>query len=217
MTVIRADERSLFYHELIARFGYHLALAWNLGEENGYAEWAPPAQDDNQRKMMIDFFTENDPYDHPVLLHTHSQTENRKPILDALVGYLGLDGLSLQQEDRTAVAEIIQYWKQQSNEAGNEWLVTMDEIGKWDLGASTDTLDPGHPSLRGDVLWGSLLSGAAGVEWYFGADQPHNDLSSEDWRQRDQLWDLTKVALDFFEGYVPWWRMKPGCGSMSQG
>ena len=27
-------ERALYYRELIARFGYHLALNWNLGEEN---------------------------------------------------------------------------------------------------------------------------------------------------------------------------------------
>ena len=26
-------ERILYYRELIARFGYHLALNWNLGEE----------------------------------------------------------------------------------------------------------------------------------------------------------------------------------------
>ena len=203
--------RRLFYQELIARFGYHLALSWNLGEENGYAEWAPPPQSDDQRKMMIDFFSENDPYNHPVLLHTHSQTENRKPILDALLGYSGLDGLSLQQEDRTQTADIIRQWKKASKQAGNEWLITMDEIGRWDVGATTDELDPGHPSLRGDVLWGSLLSGAAGLEWYFGAHQPHNDLSSEDWRQRDQLWDLTDIALDFFRTHVPWWQMESSC------
>jgi N-acetylneuraminic acid mutarotase len=207
-------KRTLFYQELIARFGYHLALTWNLGEENGYAEWAPPPQDDHQRKMMIDFFSQNDPYDHPILLHTHSQLENRKPILDALLGYPGLDGLSLQQEERAETAQVISEWKKKSQIAGNEWLITMDEIGKWDLGATTDTIDPGHQSLRGNVLWGSLLSGAAGVEWYFGAQQPHNDLTSEDWRQRDQLWNLTKIALDFFNNYIPWWNMASDCNGI---
>jgi N-acetylneuraminic acid mutarotase len=209
-------QRALFYHELIARFGHHLALTWNLGEENGYAEWAPPPQDDNQRKMMIDFFSEYDPYNHPVLLHTHSKADNRKPILEALLGYQGLDGLSLQQEDRTETANVIKAWKEKSKQFGNEWLITMDEIGKWDLGASTDELDSGHQSLRGDVLWGSMLSGAAGVEWYFGAHQPHNDLTSEDWRQRDQLWSLTKVALDFFNTHIPWWDMNPDCHTSAQ-
>ena len=28
-------QRKLYYRELIARFGHHLALNWNLGEENG--------------------------------------------------------------------------------------------------------------------------------------------------------------------------------------
>ena len=29
-------ERRLYYRDLIARFGHHLALNWNLGEENGW-------------------------------------------------------------------------------------------------------------------------------------------------------------------------------------
>ena len=28
-------ERKVYYRELIARFGHHLALNWNMGEENG--------------------------------------------------------------------------------------------------------------------------------------------------------------------------------------
>lgn len=58
-------------------------------------------------------------------------------------------------------------------------------------------------------MWGSLFAGAAGLEWYFGAHQPHNDLTSEDWRQRDRLWELTEYAKVFFEDHLPFWEMKP--------
>lgn len=201
--------RALYYQELIARFGHHPALVWNLGEENGYAEWSPPAQNTEQRKAMIDFFTAHDPYNHPLLLHTHAEPHTRDPVLEPFLGYPGLDGLSFQDADRTTAAQTIYEWKQKAKAAGKPWLITMDEIGKWDLGANTDELDPGHVSLRGDVLWGSLLSGAAGVEWYFGAHVPHNDLSSEDWRLRDELWTLTAHAIQFLEQHVAWWALQP--------
>jgi hypothetical protein len=32
------SERKLYYRELIARYGHHLALNWNLGEENTNTE-----------------------------------------------------------------------------------------------------------------------------------------------------------------------------------
>ena len=41
----------------------------------------------------------------------------------------------------------------------------MDEIGEWHTGALTDAQDPEHPTLRHHAMWGTLLSGAAGVEW----------------------------------------------------
>jgi len=88
----------------------------------------------------------------------------------------------------------------------------MDEIGMWHTGAKVDSADPNHPSLTHLVLWGTLLSGSAGVEWYFGANSPQNDLTSEDWRQRDQLWEITNHAKIFFEEYLNYWEMKPDHG-----
>ncbi len=39
-------------------------------------------------------------------------------------------------------------------------------------------------------------------------DIPHSDLSCEDWRSREKLWDQTKVALDFFHNYLPFPEMQ---------
>ena len=41
----------------------------------------------------------------------------------------------------------------------------------------------------GEHLWGNLMAGGAGVEWYFGYTFPHNDLNCENWRNRDHMWD----------------------------
>lgn len=201
--------RQLYFKELIARFGHHLALSWNLGEENGPASWSPTGQNDAQRKSMARFLKQNDPYNHPVLLHTHSHDPLRSSILDSIAGYPFLDGLSLQQDKRELAPEVVKTWRVKSAEQGQDWLITMDEIGMWHTAALPDSQDPDHPTLRRYALWGTLLSGAAGVEWYFGAKHPHNDLTSEDWRQRDRLWELTQIALSFFEDHLPYWEMKP--------
>jgi hypothetical protein len=58
------------------------------------------------------------------------------------------------------------------------------------------------------VLWGNLMAGGAGVEWYFGYQYPHSDLSCEDWRSRDILWDQTRIALEFFHNHLPFTEMK---------
>lgn len=201
--------RKLYFQELIARFGHHLGLVWNLGEENGPAHWSPIGQNDAQRKAMINYLTENDPYNHPILLHTHSEDPLRSDILNDIKGYRSLDGISLQQSEREKAGQVVDFWRKESKRNGAEWLITMDEIGLWHTGALTDMEDPNHTSLRRFALWGTLLSGGAGVEWYFGAKHPHNDLSSEDWRQRNRLWEISYYAKEFFEMHLPYWAMKP--------
>lgn len=201
--------RQLYFREMIARFGHHLALNWNLGEENGPASWSPVGQNDRQRKAMAKYLKDTDPYKHPVLLHTHSHDPLRSSILDSILGYQYLDGLSLQQDKREMAAEVVETWRSKAKEKGHDWLITMDEIGMWHTAALPDNEDPNHDTLRQYALWGTLLSGGAGVEWYFGAKHPHNDLTSEDWRQRDRLWELTNNAINFFQENLPYWEMQP--------
>ncbi len=203
--------RKLYYHELIARFGHHLGLVWNLGEENGPVPWAKnmPFQTDAQRKAMAKFIKENDPYNHPVVLHTLPSEDIRMEILSNMLGYEHLDGISLQHAERETAPGAILRWKSKSDSVGHPWLITMDEIGMWHTGAKTDTADPNHPSLTRYVLWGTLLSGASGIEWYFGAHTAQNDLNTEDWRLRNQLWEISNNAKVFFEKYLPYWEMVP--------
>ncbi|MEO9891663.1 DUF5060 domain-containing protein [Aurantibacter sp.] len=201
--------RQLYLQELVARFGHHLGMNFNLGEENGFAEFTPISQYDAQRRAMTSFIKKIDPFDHPVLLHTHSHEPARGDILDSIVGFKDLDGISLQVDKREGVAEVVTEWKQKAHEAGHDWMITMDEIGMWHTGARSDSLDGNHDSLRRYVLWGSLLSGAAGVEWYFGANNKYHDLNTEDWRTRDRLWEITDIGLNFFNNHIPYWEMTP--------
>ncbi len=52
-------QRKVYYRELMARYGHHLALTWNLGEENQNTA--------AQRKAFAAYFKAVDPYKHPVV------------------------------------------------------------------------------------------------------------------------------------------------------
>ena len=187
-------ERKLYYRELIARFGHHLALTWNLGEEN--------TNTTNQQKAFCKYIKELDPYDHPVVCHTFpgKYDEVYKPLL----GYEYFDGPSLQTNDTHNQTT---KWLDQSANTARQWFVSLDEIGPAHTGVKPDADDYWHDEVRHKHLWGHLMAGGAGVEWYFGYKWAHNDLNCEDWRSRDHLWDLTRYALEFFHKHLPFTEM----------
>ncbi len=199
--------RKLYYRELIARYAHHLMITWNLGEENGPANFTPQAQNDRQRKSMAAYIKQLDPYDNYLVIHTHSWPEARDPIIDSLYGFQYIDGLSLQIDKRTSVHHITKQYIDQSKKAGRIWVSAMDEIGKYYMGAMPDKINPHHDTLRQEVLWGHLMAGGPGVEWYFGYNFPPADLDCEDWRSRNNLWEQTDIALQFFKKHLSFWKM----------
>ncbi|WP_185960187.1 DUF5060 domain-containing protein [Erythrobacter insulae] len=192
--------RKLFIAELVARFGHHNALIWNLGEENGPVHWRPEGQNDAQRRAMIEWLTQVDPYNHPILLHTHAEPDDKDAIAGPLLGLRDLDGLSLQIADPALVHAETVKWFKRSSDAGHRWVLTMDEIGPWQNGAIPDVdAKDDHLALIREALWGHILAGGSGVEWYFGAKFDHNDLSAEDFRSREKLWASSHSARQFIE------------------
>jgi Domain of unknown function (DUF5060)/Putative collagen-binding domain of a collagenase len=187
-------QRKLYYRELIARFAHHLALTWNLGEEN--------TNTDPQRKAFCKYIKDLDPYDHPIVCHTFPGKYDQ--VYGPLLGYEYFDGLSLQTTDTHALTT---KWIDRSAAAGRQWFVCLDEIGPANTGVKPDADDYWHDKVRHKHLWGNLMAGGAGVEWYFGYKFPNNDLNCEDWRSRDHLWDLTRYALNFFHRYLPFTEM----------
>ncbi len=201
-------QRKLYYRELIARFAHHLGVTWNLGEENGYETWSPKAQDDDDRKAMAKYLSTNDPYKNHVALHTHASTKAQIEILEPVLGYQHITGPSLQIHAPKNTHELTKHWIQASEEANHIWVTSLDEIGPANAGAIPDADDPEHFEMRKEVLWGNLMAGGAGVEWYFGYKYAHNDLNCEDLRSRDILWDQTRYALEFFRMHLPYNKMK---------
>ncbi|MEO0452787.1 MAG: DUF5060 domain-containing protein [Verrucomicrobiota bacterium] len=202
-------QRRLYYRELIARFGHHLALNWNLGEENG-PKGKRKGQNDSQRKAMAQYFHENDPYAHLTVLHTYPDKTNE--IYTPLLGQNStLTGVSLQtfKVDFSVVHERVHQWISRSAEAGHPWPVACDEPGNATNGLRPD-LDAGDSQHNGrkNALWGTLLAGGWGNEWYFGYKHAHSDLTCEDFRSRDAWWDYCRYALEFFQlAKIPYWDM----------
>ncbi|MDX9753902.1 MAG: DUF5060 domain-containing protein [bacterium] len=191
-------ERKLYYRELIARFGHHLGLIWNLGEEN--------TNTDRQRKAFAQYIQTLDPYNHPIVVHTYPGQYDE--VYSPLLGNPYFAGPSLQMGDQTKVhSETIKWWDR-SETTPLRWVVSLDEIGPAHTGVKPDADDPDHFAVRYHSLWGNLMGGGAGCEWYFGYAYAHNDLNCEDWRSRDTLWKQTRHALDFFHNFLPFWEMK---------
>ncbi len=192
------NQRKLYYRELVARFGHHLALNWNLGEETTNTE--------AQQKAFAQWFYDNDPYRHPVVLHTFPGDKNS--VYTPLLGNASkLTGLSLQSAKSSVFADT-RTWRTNSAGTPRPWVVANDEQGPANEGIKADSNDDAHNAERAEVLWGNLMAGGAGIESYFGYQQPETDLDLENFRSRDLWWDQCRHALRFFTDHnVPYWNM----------
>src|SRR6185503_5854417 len=70
-----------------------------------------------------------------------------------------------------------------------------------------DAADFWHDLIRRETLWPTLLGQGGGCEWYFGYGHPNDDLDCEDFRSRENLWLITRRALDFMRAHVPFAEM----------
>jgi hypothetical protein len=191
-------ERKLYYRELIARFAHHLALNWNLGEEINDATHA-------QKVAWADYFWTNDPYQHHIVIHNMGD-----PHYDLLGDASALTGFSLQtsRPDFSQVHRRTLDYINRSKAAGKPWVVACDEPGDASHGLITDAEDPTRDNARKNALWGVFMAGGAGIEWYFGYKHPHSDLTCQDYRSRDKMWDQSRYCIEFFERHdIPFWEM----------
>lgn len=202
------DQRKLYYREIIARFGHHLALNWNLGEEFHI-------YDAEVVNSLSSYIKAVDPYDHPIVLHTFPGQQER--MYNPLLGTTsGLTGASLQI-DIDLIHKEVTKWNEASRNSGVQWLVSSDEQGHWKKGVAVDedyegdhgTVPDNRIAIRHKALWGTLMAGGFGVEYYFGTETGETDETSENWRSRETKWEDGRIALDFFNSHIPFWEMEP--------
>jgi hypothetical protein len=193
-------QRKLYYRELIARFSHHLALNWNLGEEVGLGHDVST----QKKKDWAEYFRTHDPYQHHIVIH------NGDNHFDLLGKDSALTGFSLQtnQSDFRNVHGSTLNYIRRSVKAGKPWVVACDEPGDASHALITDAEDPTRNDARKNALWGNIMAGGAGVEWYFGYKHAHSDLTCQDYRVRQNMWRQCRVALGFFADHdIPFWNM----------
>jgi hypothetical protein len=139
-------ERRLYYRELIARFGHHLALNWNLGEETTNTV--------QQQKLFADYIRTLDPYNHPIVVHTFPNEQQK--VYGPLYGYPSIDGASIQTDTSLVFRNTLSRVTASAN-AGHPWVVANDEQGNAETGVLPDSIDPQHDEIRRDVLWGNIM------------------------------------------------------------
>ena len=187
------SERKLFYREMIARFGHHNALQWNISEEYE----SPYNLGTENVKSFAGYIQSVDPYDHPVTVHNYIDPDT------TWTPFLGDSRFSLTSfqyvESYAGYGAEVEEWRSKTAQAGRPLPIGMDEV----ITATTTNV----ADMRRGVLWPTYLSGG-NLEWYIGSE----DQSLEDFRRYGELWAYTRHARTFMEANLPFWEMQPQDG-----
>jgi hypothetical protein len=187
-------ERKLFYRELIARFGYALAVKWNLSEENDFSH--------SQLRAFADYIGALDWASHPLSVHTHPDNFSD---YTAIVGDPRFTTTAIQYGIDNANSHV-ETWRANSAAAGHRWVIDMDENNPAGTGLTATNAD----DLRKRILYDVYFSGG-NIEWYMGYHSLPlgGDLRLEDFRTREQMWNYMWMARSFMQEHLPFWNMAP--------
>lgn len=187
-------ERKLFYRELVARFGHHNGMQFNIGEENDYST--------DQRIEFARFIRAVDPYNHPIAVHTHSGREWKtyEPILERMADGedVAIDMTSFQGgRSRESMAELMAQMRVASVEAGHPWVCSYDEPQS--IHNDKDDEDRGYPMARRYKMWPAYMGGGGGFEWYVQQDGGGHGLDQriDDFSLMSQALRWSGYARDF--------------------
>lgn len=190
-------ERKLYYREIVARFGHHLALEWNLCEEyNLNFDFGL-----ERVRAFADYIRAIDPYDHPITVHSAGNPE------EALRFTFGDPRFSLTsvQLNQRPIHEVTEAIRNATRQAGRPLPVSLDEF-TLDRGqrASHIPVDDaaGH---RREKIWPTYFSG--GMIEFILDDLLRTDSFKKS--QREELWRYLWFARRFMEENLPFWEMEP--------
>jgi hypothetical protein len=120
--------RAMYYRELIARFGHHNGLYWNIAEESDENYGA------DQVKGFAQMIRDLDAYGHPITVHHQGALS----IWDPFLGDPRFDLTSFQKNDtphNAAAAE----WFQKVEDSGRTVPTSFDETGALNSGTRDRT------------------------------------------------------------------------------
>ncbi len=195
-----ANARKILYREMVARFGHHLAITWNVGEENqAKGEGFHTPNTHAQRKEFASWIRKLTYYNDHISLH-NGPGGVFNDIFPQLIGYKNLTGPSLQTylvrpEKRkhnmlNNHGEVLK-WINESSESGHKWVVSVDE--PW-WGKRPDGL---VDIIRKEAVWGALLAGGH-MEFYTGKD----DVKHIDYHIYEDCWKAMGIAARFMNEHL---------------
>jgi len=192
-------ERRIYYRELIARFAHHRGVIWDLDEEMDRFRYFTT----RDIEEISNYIKAVDPWKHPIqYVQWKAEMIADDKTYGRLLGFKNFDATALQHDPENTHAETIK-WLDKSAAAGHPWLVQLIEMNP---GVRTDIEDPRHDKVRKLAIWGHYMAGGTGTMFFF--TDPIGDLNMEDFRSRDQLFDLIRHAHDFVSTYLPVTEMK---------
>jgi hypothetical protein len=164
---------------MIARFGHHNGLIWNISEE--YEE----NYSADQVKAFAQVISDLDAYDHPVTVHHMGPLERWLP-------FVGDDRFDLTsfQTDKAPQNEEAVFWLEHIEDSGRVIPLAFDETGR--LGVS-------DRHIARHILW-SVYMGGANFEMHTFPITSYLDFESH-------LTDMS-TARTFLE-QIPFWEMRP--------
>jgi CubicO group peptidase (beta-lactamase class C family) len=184
-------ERKLYYRELVARFGHHPGLLWNLCEEYNLNYNLGPSL----VKEYARYLKAIDPYDNPITVH-HSSTLDK-----TWTEFLGDEHFPVGSFQINDVS-LVEVWRDKSVAAGLPLVIGMDEY-------FPDTTSPENtPRHRREYLWPIYFSGG-NVEFILS-----DLLKTDDFRKWEELWKSMAIARTFMES-LPFWEMQPSDALLS--
>lgn len=176
------DERKLFMREMVSRFGHHLGLVWDLGEDLTVT----------QIQERCTFLRSIDPYKSPIAIRTTSAIPDPQ-----LLGISCIDIISVSSATADVNSVVMDYVEAANNILrATKLVISSYEQGD---GVGTTTDDPTNNVFRQDVLWGSLMAGGGDISYYFGTKYVENDLTTQSFRSRARLWEQSTYALSFLK------------------
>lgn len=181
--------RKLYFREVVARFAHHPALIWNIGEENQNTV--------EEQQQFADYIATLDPYDHPMTVHPDIGEVYQT--YEPLYTDPNFNATSIQSPPNL-YNDITRNLRDLSASNGNPWAIYADEQFSPSILSSMGNLG----ELRREALWGNFMAGGAGVEWFF----DFGDVTLEDFRFAEPLWEDTGHAVHFFQTYLHFWNME---------
>lgn len=158
----------IYYREMIARFGYHLGVRYNIGEE--------PTMSAEQIGAAAERISKLEAHGHPIGVHSSHVRTDQMADYTYLLGKPYFHGawMQLHQGDDKDHLDLI-YWRTESAKKGTKWIVTNDE--PWDaLPSAMDKVER--------YTWYTYMAGAEGYLQYLGyKTQDMGDITLEDFRK----------------------------------